>query len=75
MSQLATGIASHPRSIVTLLATTYVVVMVGVPKRPLVRALRVEVFSLIPLPLVPAMLIIIVILLLHCSFYVHCGVI
>jgi len=72
---LATGTAGHPRLIVGVLASTCVVVVVEVPRRPLVRALKVEVFSLIPLHLVPVLLIVIVVLLLHCHFHVHRGII
>jgi len=42
VSWLATGIAGHPRLIVGLLASTCVIVVVVVPMRPPVWALRVK---------------------------------
>jgi len=75
MPQLAAGIARHPRPIVGLLASTRVIVMIMIPRRSLIWTLRVEVFSLISLSLGSTLLIIIVVLFLHCSFHVHCGVV
>jgi len=74
MSRLATGIVGHCRPIAGLLGPRCVVVIVLL-RRPLVQALKVEVFPLIPLFLIPALLIVIVILLFHRPFYDHHGII
>ena len=71
MSSLATGIVGHPRPSVSLLASMSVVTMVVVPGRPLLWALRVDIFSIIHLSLIPMLVIVIVILFLHCPFQVH----
>jgi len=75
MSRLSACIAGLSRLIVGLLFFTCVVVVVVVLGRPLVHALSVEVFSLTPFPFNLTLLIVIVVLLLHCSFYIHCSVI
>jgi len=69
------GIVHHSRLIGGLLAPMHVVVIVVVPERPLVLALRVEIFSLVPFLLIPPLLTVVFIFLLHCPFHVHSGII
>jgi len=75
MSWIPATIAGHPRSSVGVLASTHVVVKVMVFRRPLVRFLRVEVFSLISLPLNSTLLIEVIVSILHRPLYIHCGIV
>ena len=75
MSHLPTSIARYPRSSVGVLVSTYVASGVVVSRRPLVRFLQVEVFSLISLPLNSTLLIEVIISLLHRPLYINCGIV
>ena len=72
---LPTGIARHSRPVVGSLAPTHSVAIVKDLGRPLVLALRVKIFSLVPFPLIPSPFTIVFIFLFHCPFHVHSGVI
>ena len=69
------GIVHHSRLVVGLLAPMHVVVIIVVPDRPLVLALRVEIFSLVPFLLIPPLLTVVFMFLLYCPFYIRSGVI
>jgi len=71
MSQLFTSIAGYPRPIVGVLASMFVVFGIVVPRRPLVRLLRVKVLLLIPLSFDFVLLIEVVISFLHRSFNIY----
>ena len=75
MSQLPASIAGQPRSSVVVLAAMHVVVAVVVSRRPLVRFLRVEIFSLISLPLNSTLLVEVIASLLYHPLYIDGGIV
>ena len=74
-SRLATHVVDHPRLIVGVLASTCIVVGVIVPRRPLIRTLRVEVLLFISLSLDFTLFIEIAVHFLHRPFHIHRSVI
>ena len=75
MSWLPASIVGHPRLNIGVLASTHIVVGVMGSWRPLAQFLRVEVFSLICLPLDSTLFIKVIVSLLHHPLYINYSIV